>query len=315
MGDAVASPAGGRRVAGAAVGEAAGARPRSDGLAASRAWCRAVTRRHARSFYFSSLVLPEPKRQAAYAIYAFCRHADDAVDGASSRAAREEAVVGLHGIVDRLLEDPAGVALPFAPALADTLARYPVDRVHFRELVEGVAMDVGPVRIPDWPALRTYCYHVASTVGLVMAPVFGLRSPEGVPRAVDLGIAMQLTNICRDIREDGERGRTYLPADELARFGVDPADLRAQRVTPGFVDLMRFQIRRARDYYRRSEPGIGLLEPDGSRLAVWSMRWIYADILREIERQEYDVFRWRAATGTSRKLLLLGRAWGSSRRG
>ena len=293
--------------------------PEPRGLEASHRHAREVTRHHAKSFYFASVALPQHRRRAAYAVYAFCRHADDVVDeaetagraGTTVRAAIESLGAGL----DLIFAGRRGeVDWPFAPALAAAVQEFGLPRQAFDELLEGVLMDLRPrVRAESWEELRRYCYHVASTVGLIMCPLLGLRDPAGRERAIDLGIAMQLTNILRDVGEDLGRDRIYLPAEELERFGLGENDLAAGEVTAAWRGFMRFQIRRARDYYARSEPGIRLLAADGSQLTVWLMHQVYGDILRQIERQDYQVFRRRAATGLGRKLWLAVRAWRRSR--
>lgn len=276
-----------------------------EGLAASHRWCRSSTRHHAKSFFFASFPLPPQKRRAAYAVYAFCRHADDLVDEAGPGA-------DLHGVIDDLgrafdeITTGGRRDLPFAPAFAETVARYQLEKQPFQDLVKGVAMDLGPVRIANWPELREYCYHVASVVGLIMCPILGLRDPAGREQAIDLGIAMQLTNIIRDVAEDLDRDRIYLPADELAAAGLSEADLRAGRADERWRKFLNGQIKRAREYYRSGEQGIPLLEDDGSRLTVRLMSAIYGDILRAVECLGGDVFRTRARTSLPRKLFL---AW------
>lgn len=282
-------------------------------LAASHAHCRAATRHHAKSFFFSSFALPREKKQAAYAVYAFCRYADDLVDRAVSTD-------GLDQVLARLGEDFDAIVsggrldLPFAPAFAWAVQRYGIERGPFLDLLRGVGMDLGPVSISDWPALRDYCYHVASTVGLMMARIFELRDERGRERAIELGIAMQLTNICRDVGEDWRNGgRVYLPATELREHGVDLAGEMSHPTEPSaaFVALMKFQIARARDFYARSEAGIPLLADDGSQYTVWLMREVYAGILDEIERAGYRVLDRRVSTSKLRKLAL---AWRARRR-
>lgn len=279
-------------------------------LEASRAHCREMTRRHARSFYFASHTLPAAKQEAAYAIYAFCRHVDDLLDegGLAGGGGRTGAELELNDLLGRLYAG-AATGLPLAPAFRDAVQRYGIPSQPFRDLIHGVCLDREPLRLETWEELRHYAYHVASVVGLVMCPVLGLRDRSAEERAVELGIAMQLTNILRDVKEDLERGRRYLPAEEMRRFGVTDDDLAAGKVTEGFRALMRFQIARARDFYRSSESGIGALAPDGSQLTVWLMRWVYSGILEEIERQDYDVFGRRAAVSGPRKLWLAWRAW------
>ena len=282
-------------------------------LETSRRYCRENTRRHARSFYFASIALPGHKKVAAYSIYAFCRYLDDLIDQHQTDRDGVELVTRVREEFARLVSGEVADP-PFALAFADTVNVYRIPPDPFLDLTRGVLMDAGPVEVRTWDDLRRYCYHVASVVGLAMCPILGLDGNRGTEHAVELGIAMQLTNILRDIREDWERGRVYLPADELARFGVKPEDLARCRLTEPFRQLMRFQIARARAFYLRSEAGIPLLADDGSQLTVWMMRHIYAGILEEIERQDFDVFRKRAGTSLARKTALAGRAYRDYRR-
>ena len=203
---------------------------------------------------------------------------------------------------------------PFAPAFAWAVRRYGLEKQPFLDLLKGVAMDLGPVRIADWPHLRDYCYHVASVVGLMMARIFELRDEAGLERAIELGLAMQLTNILRDVGEDYRLGRIYLPADEMADGGVAAEDLAREHARPALKTLLREQAARARDYYGRAEQGIPLLADDGSQFTVWLMRHIYAGILAEVEKLDYEVLHRRAATSFPRKLLLAARAWRDYRR-
>jgi phytoene synthase len=282
-----------------------------DLLNASAKFCRASTRQHARSFYFSSFALPREKRDAAYAVYSFCRYADDLVDEAGEEPG--DAITRIGAEFDRMaageLREPA-----FAPAFAHAVQKYQLDKQPFIDLLAGVARDRGRVRIRDWEELRDYCYHVASTVGLMMAQIFELRDAAGRERAIDLGIAMQLTNIARDVEEDFAMDRIYLPATELAEFAVGESDLASRNVNEPFKRLMRFQIERARRFYASAEAGIPLLRDDGSQYTVWMMRYVYAGILTEIEHADYDVFRRRAATSFPRKIALACRAYVDYRR-
>ncbi len=283
-------------------------------LQASQRHCHRETRIHARSFYFSSFALPREKKAAAFAIYAFCRYADDLVDHAAhSGDSLDAALAKLDFEFDELMASN-GAGFPFGPAFVHAVKRFGIPKRHFLDLVKGVRMDLGPVRIPDWPALRHYCYHVASVVGLMMSRIFELRDSSGEERAIDLGIAMQLTNIIRDVGEDMRNDRIYLPATELAEYEVTEQDLRWQSVSDNFRELMKFQIARARRYYESAEVGIPLLADDGSQYTVWLMREVYAGILDEVEKINYDVLHHRAATTLSRKFVLAGRAWSKHKR-
>ena len=282
-------------------------------LEASHAYCHQQIRRHARSFYFASVALPRDKKRAAYAVYAFCRYADDLVDRAATTEGVDTTLAAISETFDQmtagLLREP-----PFAPAFAWAIGRYGIEKQPFLDLLKGVAMDLGPVRIADRPQLHEYCYHVASVVGLMMARIFELRDDAGRERAIELGLAMQLTNILRDVGEDFRMGRVYLPADEMEAYGVIPADLAAIETSANLKNLLREHVKQARQHYARAEAGIPLLADDGSQFTVWLMRHVYAGILEEIERLDYQVLRRRASTSFGRKLVLAGRAWRDYRR-
>jgi phytoene synthase len=283
-------------------------------LELSRIACRQMTRHHAKTFYFASHVLPAQKRMDAYAVYAFCRHVDDEVDLAPDEAARERAIAQLGELLRVAYAAGDSVpapqeALSWLPAFRETIRRRAIPAKYFEELITGVEMDLGCVRIKDWPELDRYCYHVAAVVGLIMVHVMTEPAPELLRPARDLGTAMQLTNILRDIGEDLQRDRVYLPADELERYNLCEEDLANQRCDELFRAMMRAQIDRARDYYRAAEPGILALPDDGSRYCARLMSTVYGAILDEIERANYRVFDKRVSVSLPRKLRLAARAW------
>ncbi len=280
-------------------------------LPQSQLHCRQQARRHAKSFYFASIALPQEKKLAAYAVYAFCRYADDVVDRGGDDAATQ--LAQLDATFDAMLAG-TNQDLAFAPAFAWAVKKYQIPKQPFFELLEGVGMDTGRVRIADWPALRHYCYHVASVVGLIMARIFECRDEKSLAHAIELGIAMQLTNILRDVREDWQMDRVYLPASELEEYGLGEKNLADANITADWRRFLQFQIQRAREFYTDSERGIPSLADDGSQLTVWLMRHVYAGILEEIEKRDYDVFSGRASTSFPTKLKLAARAWRSSRR-
>jgi phytoene synthase len=288
-------------------------------FSASREACRRMTRHHAKTFYFASHVLPVQKRGDAYAVYAFCRYVDDQIDLAPDEAARVKAFAALQGLLDAAYaEDSLPVALatslPWLPAFRETAWRRNIPKLYFEDLLRGVEMDRGRVRIESWEELDRYCYHVAAVVGLIMVYVLTEPSPELLKPARDLGTAMQLTNILRDIHEDWRRDRLYLPLPELEKFGLNTDDIAACRVSDSFRAMMRFQIGRARNFYSSAEPGIEALPPDGSQLTVRLMSTIYGAILDEIEKADYQVFKGRARVSFPRKLWLALRVWSRSRR-
>jgi phytoene synthase len=281
----------------------------ADVRALRRSYARAerTTAAWARSFHFASRFLPGPKRRAVFALYDYCRHADNLVDLRGSRpadAVRAE-LVALGRTVRALHagDPPAERWL----ALGDTLRRYQVPLDPLLALLDGVAMDLDQVRYVDYPALHRYCLLVAGGVGLMLGPVLGATSSRFRDPGIGLGVAMQLTNVLRDVGEDLEQGRCYLPAEELAHFGLDDRALERREVTPEFVALMRFQVTRARRLFRAADSVVELFPPDGSRLTVRLLQRTYAGILDAVERQGYDVFRHRAYVSGPRKLGILAR--------
>ncbi len=268
-----------------------------------------MTRHHAKTFYFASHVLPAQKRSDAYAVYAFCRYVDDQIDLAPDEAARLRAFADLsHLLHSAYSSDECAKSreksLPWLPAFRETIRRRSIPANYFEDLLTGVEMDRGRVRLQTWDELDRYCYHVASVVGLIMVHVLTEPAPELLKPARDLGTAMQLTNILRDIAEDWERDRLYLPAEELEKFGLTADDIAQQRTGDPFRAMMRFQIGRARAYYSYAEPGIAALPADGSRFCARLMSTVYGAILDEIERADYQVYRGRVRVSFPRKLWL-----------
>jgi len=282
-------------------------------LRASRLVCREMTRHHAKTFYFASHMLPPQKRGDAYAVYAFCRYVDDAVDLAPDEPARVAAFAELQRLLEAAYApsdfNAALTSLPWLPAFRETIHRRTIPRRYFEELLEGVEMDRGRVRLATWEELDRYCYLVAAVVGLIMVHVLTEPAPELLAPARDLGTAMQLTNILRDVGEDWRRDRIYLPSTELEKFGLTENDIALGRLSEPFRALMRFQIGRARAFYAAAEPGIQALPKDGSQRTVRLMQTIYGAILDEIERADYQVFQRRARVSFPRKLWLARQAW------
>jgi phytoene synthase len=273
-----------------------------------------VTAEWARSFYFASRFLPPDKRRATFALYDYCRFADNLVDAPGDRPVGvvRAQLAELKQLVEVLHRGrPCGRRRWLA--LADTMQRFPIPLEPLLDVLDGVAMDLEPVAIPDFSALYRYCRLVAGSVGLMLGPVLG--APEGALEepGVRLGVAMQLTNVLRDVAEDLDAGRLYLPADELARFGLDRVALERRRMTQQFRRFMAFQVARARRWFSRGGQVVSLFPTDGSRLTVRLLQQTYAAILDAIERLDYDVFRSRAFVSGPRKLLILGRAVWSDR--
>jgi phytoene synthase len=270
---------------------------------------RRVTRHHAKSFYFSSAVLFGVRRRGAFALYAFCRRLDDLIDE-STEADRAQALEAARDMVRALFE--RGEVKPLAPwpaselhALLDTTRRFGVPLTPFLELIDGMEMDLTKSRYATSAELDLYCYRVAGVVGLMMAPLLGTTDPRALQHAADLGRAMQLTNILRDVQEDLGRGRLYLPQDELAREGVTEAELRAGTLTPGLERLLRAQVQRARALYASAARGVPFLRGFGSMRVVRLMGRIYGGILDVLEARGLDVFAGRASVSTAGKLKAL----------
>lgn len=263
------------------------------------AYCRELTARSRSNFYYAFLFLPEHRRQALEGVYSFCRLVDDVVD---SDAPAGEKYAGLARWRAEVAAVYGGTpSHPVSAKLAQAIRWFPIRREDLEAVIDGCAMDVEKQRYASWDELRTYCYRVASAVGLMCIEIFGCASDKARNYAVDLGIALQLTNILRDVGEDAARGRVYLPAEDLAAFGVDESDLRAGRRTPGFERLMRFQAGRARAHYLRARASLG--EPERRRLYIAEiMGDIYFALLERIESSGFDVFGHKSSLSSSLKM-------------
>ncbi len=280
--------------------------------------CRQVTQRASKTFYWGSIFLPPPKRSAIWAIYAFCRVVDDLVDEAADTTLRvghlrgsyspAKSIDGWRRALEHIYRYGEVGDEPILYAWRDMLERYPVPLEPALDLLEGVMMDLTQKRYRTFDDLYQYCYRVAGTVGLLTAPIFGYQDEVALAYAVDLGIALQLTNILRDIGEDMRRGRVYLPQEEMARFGYSEADLMAGVINDAFCQLVRFQIDRADDYYRRAQPGIALLDAD-CRLAVRLSSTLYRGILDRICINDFNVFTRRASVPLKTKLMTVSSHW------
>jgi 15-cis-phytoene synthase len=266
-------------------------------------YCRNVARARARNFYYSFLLLSGQQRKAMCAIYAFMRYCDDLSDEpGATRAAIDRWRADLDDALDGRYSGH-----PVWPAFHDTVRRFGIPHRYFHEMIDGVASDLEPRRFATFSQLYGYCYHVASVVGLTVVHIFGFESPKALELAEKCGIAFQLTNILRDIGEDVELGRVYLPAEDLVRFGVTEADLAAGIRTPAFTSLMKFETARARAYYEESSPLLDLVHRR-SRASLWALIAIYSRLLDRIERCDYDVFSRRVRLSALEKSWIVVRA-------
>ncbi len=273
----------------------------------SYVYCRRLTRARARNFYPAFFFLPREKRWALYAVYAFCFLCDEVADGDLPPHEKAAWFARMEEALSRLGEGQGGGLL--LPALTDAVARFGISTEHLREILVGCRDDLEhePFRTTD--QLLRYCYQVSSAVGLVCLPVFGtddLARARGP--AVELGYAMQLTNILRDLAEDAGRKRIYLPAEEIDRFGVSREAILAGRLDDSFRRMMAFQVDRVRDYFQRASALLPLVDRD-ARLFPMALASFYRRILDKIESSGYDVFSRRRNLSVAEKLAVAGRLW------
>ena len=273
-------------------------------LAEADRLCRRVTRRAGPNFSLGFRLLPREKRRAVHASYAFCRFVDDEVDEATSgdvAGALDAWETELARVYAGRPERPVGVAL------ASSLERFPIPRIAFADLIAGCRLDLSRTRYADVAELLHYCRLVAGTISTISLSIFGFDDRDAVERGYHLSLALQFTNMLRDVGEDlRQRARIYLPADEMESFGVGEDALRAGRRTDGFLALMRFQTERARAAYRRAEPLLGQIHED-ARHCVWLMGRVYLDILGRIEASGFAVFGPRIGLSRPAKAALLAR--------
>lgn len=279
-------------------------------LRASYRYCAELTRLHSKTFYLASGLLPAEKRRAVRALYAFCRITDNIVD--ENQGEDLQAVLDDWARRISLPRPPAND--PVAMAWADAQARFNIPSGYARQLINGVARDLRQRCYATFADLAEYAYGVASTVGLMAMHIIGFDGAQAIPYAIKLGVALQLTNILRDVAEDWGAGRLYLPQDELAAFGLCENDIAHGRAGRRWQEFMAFQIARNRRLYSESRAGIAMLVPDG-RLAIQAAADLYQAILRDIERHDYNVFRRRAHITVATKLRMLPGIWWRARQG
>jgi phytoene synthase len=271
--------------------------------------CRRITRREARNFYYAFVLLSPERRRAIYVAYALCRFCDDAVDSESSTDEKLRRLGELRRLLAQCYEGRADE--PVFVGLAQVARDYAIPQEYFDDVLSGMEADLVKTRYQDFDELRRYCYQVASAVGLICIHIFGFQDERARDHAIDLGLAMQLTNIARDVKEDLEFGRIYIPQDELARFGCTEDDLRAERVNDAFRELMRFQTQRAFTYFQSGFQLLPYLNPR-SRACVSVLGGIYRRLLDRIEAADYDVFSQRVSLSTTQKLGVMAQSWATS---
>ncbi len=276
-------------------------------------YCTALTKNSGSNFYYSFLFLPRRRREAMYTVYAFCKEVDNAVDepppGSNPQQElqqwREELAAVYHGMP----------SLPVTRSLAEHVRRLSIPQAYFEELIKGVEMDLTTARYETFDHLSLYCYRVASVVGLICLHVFGTTSPRAQDYAVNLGMAFQLTNILRDVGADANQARVYLPQEDLRKCNYTEQDLLQRAYTPQFVELMRFEAERAREFYAKADRALWSLPKKERRALTVAeiMRGVYSRILERIEESEYRVFHHRVTLSTKHRLAVAARVWLRSR--
>jgi squalene synthase HpnC len=292
------------------------------GVVASYSECHRIARGARSNFYYAFYLLPKPKRDGLAALYAFMRLVDDVADVRENeettrrglarwRAAFDEALTGRQQIFDGTAAKPLGESRVdgrmVLPALVDTMCRYKMPARYLHDLISGAEMDLTVKSYPTFDRLREYCYRVAGTVGLTCTHVFGFSSPRALDLAEKLGLAFQLTNIIRDVHEDASLGRTYIPDEDLARYGVSPEDFSCNESTLGVREVLRFEADRAWSIYEECRDLLDLVDAD-SRAALWLLVHTYSALLARIETVDFAVFGERVRLSKSEKMMFMGRA-------
>ena len=273
------------------------------------AYCQDKAAQSGSSFYYSFLFLPPERRQAITALYAFCREVDDVVDECHDVQLAQTKLDWWRGEVARVFD--GSPAHPVGRALQDIVARFHLPREQLLEIIDGMAMDLTQTRYLDFKGLQLYCYRVASVVGLLAAEIFGYSDRQTLKYAHELGIALQLTNIIRDVGEDARRGRIYLPIEDLQRFNVRAAEILEGRYSDNFRALMAFQAERAEGYYTRALEALPQADRKAQRAGL-VMAAIYRTLLAEIVRDGFQVLDRRTSLTPVRKLWIAGRTWATA---
>lgn len=291
--------------------EAAGIK--EEALRQSYLECKRLNSQHGKTYFLATLLLPKNKRPFVHALYGFARYADEIVDDLDSKLSPQEKRAELERWSYQLLQDiKAGRSSDhIGRALVDTVKRFDIPIAYFEAFLHSMAMDLDKTEYATFEELMEYVYGSAAVIGLQMLPILGTipgKFNESKIAAEKLGIAFQLANFIRDVNEDLDRGRVYLPKNELAKFGVDRAMLERRTLTPGIIAALKFQIDRVRKLQRESDEGIAFLSPE-SRPCIQAASELYCGIVDEVEKIEYEIFKRRAKTSTLRRMKVALPAW------
>ena len=281
-----------------------------DELQASYAECKRLNALHGKTYYLATLLLPKSKRPYVHALYGFARYADEIVDDLASTLTVDEKAKALSTWGEKILNDLKGGTSDDAVgrALIDTVNRFDIPHAHFKAFLDSMTMDLTVTEYQTYEDLLEYVYGSAAVIGLEMVPVLGVLEEGAYECAKKLGIAFQLANFIRDVGEDLDRGRIYLPLDELAQCGVSREMLEARVLTPQIIEALKFQIARVRQLQAEATPGIKMLEP-ASRPCIEAASTLYCGIVDEVEKIGYDIFNKRAKTSTARRLRVASAAF------
>lgn len=282
-------------------------------LRASYAECKRLNSLHGKTYYLATLLLPKAKRPHVHALYGFARYADEIVDDLASTLSNQEKADYLRRWSDQMLQDISNGRSSdhVGAALVDTVQKFDIPIAYFEAFLHSMAMDLTVTEYQTFDDLMEYVYGSAAVIGLQMVHVLGTlqgRKSEALPLAENLGVAFQLANFIRDVGEDLDRGRIYLPLQELQNFGVSRSILEQRQLTPQIIEALKFQIARVRELQQKADEGIQLLNPE-ARPCIEAASELYCGIVDEVEKINYDIFNHRAKTSTLRRAKVALPAW------
>ncbi|MFZ9283916.1 MAG: phytoene/squalene synthase family protein [Candidatus Nanopelagicales bacterium] len=277
--------------------------------------CRKLNAQHGKTYFLATRLLPPGKRPFVHALYGFARYADEIVDDLASTLSPEEKAAALTNWGNQVLADlkVGSSADPIAAALVDTVTRWQIPIAHIEAFLKSMAMDLTVTQYATYSDLYEYVYGSAAVIGLQMVPILEPISDAAYEPAKDLGVAFQLANFIRDVNEDLDRGRIYLPIEDLTNFGVSVEELKQRKVTPKIRELLKFEIARVRELEQRAIPGIQLLSP-ASRPCIDAARILYCGITKAVEDIDYQIFDKRAKVTLAKRIQVAGNAWREARK-